>query len=54
MQIADIKSDYNDRIWSARHDKTIPRRQRRKEIHELRHERDIAVRAAERNYHLQR
>jgi hypothetical protein len=54
MQIADIKSDYNDRIWSVRHDKTVPRRQRRKEIHELRHERDIAVSDAERNYHLRR
>jgi len=54
MQIADIKSDYNDKIWSARHDKSIPRRQRRKEIHQLRHERDVAIRDAERNYHLRR
>jgi hypothetical protein len=54
MQIDDIKSDYNDRIWSAKHDTNIPRRQRRKEVHELRHQRDEAVRAAERNYHLRR
>ena len=51
LQIADIKSDYNDRIWSVKHDKTIPRRQRRKEIRELKHERDVAVREAVRNYH---
>ncbi|MCW3118572.1 MAG: hypothetical protein JWM28_2654 [Chitinophagaceae bacterium] len=54
MQIADIKSDYSDRIWSVKHDTSIPRRQRRKEVHELRHQRDMAVQAAERNYHLRR
>ncbi|MES1216884.1 MAG: hypothetical protein ABUT20_15315 [Bacteroidota bacterium] len=54
MQVADIKNDYSDRIWSAKHDTNLTRKQRRKEVHELRHERDEAVRAAERNYHLRR
>ncbi|HEY0432485.1 MAG TPA: hypothetical protein VGC95_01355 [Chitinophagaceae bacterium] len=51
LQIEDIRADYNDKIWSARHDKSMPRRERKKEIHELKAQRDAAIRDAERNYH---
>ena len=51
MQIADIKSDYNDRIWSARHDKSLSLSARKKEIRSLKSERDKAVRDAAYNYH---
>ncbi|HEY2721392.1 MAG TPA: hypothetical protein VGI82_06695 [Chitinophagaceae bacterium] len=51
MRIQDIRADYRDRIWSARHDKSIARSQRKKEIHQLKSERDAAIRDAERNYH---
>src|SRR6185503_14647917 len=32
MDISDIKADYNDRIWSVRHDKSIPKAERKAEI----------------------
>ena len=51
LQIQDIRSDYKDRIWSVRHDKNLSRTERKKEIHELKSERDQAIRDAERNYH---
>ncbi|MEJ0105055.1 MAG: hypothetical protein WDO19_21995 [Bacteroidota bacterium] len=51
MQIADIKADYSDRIWSAKHDTSLSRKERRREVHNLRHERDQAVLNAKRNYH---
>ena len=50
MEISDIKSDYNDRIWSVRHDKSIPKSERKAEIRRLKSERDRAIRDAEYNY----
>ena len=54
MEIADIKSDYNDRIWSARHDKSISKSERKAEIRRLKSERDRAVRDAQYSYHRRR
>jgi len=54
MEIADIKADYNDRIWSVRHDKSISKSERKAEIRRLKSERDRAVRDAEYNYHRRR
>lgn len=51
LKIEDIRADYSDRIWSARHDKSLSRSDRRKQIHQLKSERDAAIRDAERNYH---
>lgn len=50
-EIADIKADYNDKIWSARHDKSLSRSERKREIRDLKSERDKAIRDAENNYH---
>lgn len=54
MDIADIKADYNDRIWSVRHDKSMSKSERKAEIRRLKSERDRAVRDAEYNYHRRR
>jgi hypothetical protein len=51
LQIEDIRSDYKDRIWSVRHDKKLSRSERKKEIHELKSQRDRGIRDVERNYH---
>ena len=51
LQIEDIRNDYEAKIWSARHDKTLSGKEKRTEIHELRHERDVAINDAERNYY---
>lgn len=51
LQVADIKNDYQDRIWSAKHDKDLPRRERRAKVRELKHERDGAIIDAKRNYY---
>ena len=50
-EIADIKAEYNDKIWSARHDKSLSRSKRKKEVHDLKSERDKAIRDTEYNYH---
>ena len=54
MEIADIKADYNDRIWSARHDRSLSKSERKAEIRRLKSERDRAVRDAEYSYHRRR
>lgn len=54
MEIADIKADYNDRIWYARHDKSLSKSARKAEIRRLKSERDRAIRDAEYNYHRRR
>lgn len=51
MQIADIRSDYSDRIWSAKHDTSLSHKERRHEVRRLKQERDKAIMDAKRNYH---
>lgn len=51
LEIQDIKNDYKDRIWSARHDKSLSKADRRNEIHQLKSERDRAIIDAQRNYY---
>jgi len=53
-EIADIKADYNDRIWSARHDQSLSKSERKREIRRLKSERDRAIRDAEYSYHRRR
>lgn len=54
VEIANIKADYNDRIWSARHDKSLSKAERKREIRMLKSERDRAIREAEYSYHRRR
>jgi hypothetical protein len=51
LRLENIRNDYRDRIWSARHDKTLTRSQRRATVHALKHERDQAILDAKRNYY---
>lgn len=51
LKIEKIRNDYNDKIWSARHDKTLGRKERNATVHELKHERDQAVLDAKSNYY---
>ena len=51
LEIEDIQSDYQDRIWSVRHDKSISKKERRIRIHDLKFQRDQAIRDAEMNYY---
>ena len=53
-EIADIKADYNDRIWSARHDNSLSKSQKKMEIRQLKSERDRVIREAEYSYHRRR
>ncbi|THU35931.1 hypothetical protein FAM09_21300 [Niastella caeni] len=54
MQIEDIRLDYKDKIWSARHDESISRKERRQKVHDLKHERDNEILQAKRNYYKRR
>jgi hypothetical protein len=51
LEIEDIQSDYKDRIWSVRHDDRLSKRERKMKVHQLKSDRDQAIRDAERNYH---
>lgn len=51
LRIEDIQADYKDRIYSARHDKSLSKSERKATIHQLRSDRDVAIRDAERNYY---
>ena len=51
LEIEDIQSDYNDRIWSVRHDDRLSKKERRRKIHELKSDREAAIRNAQRNYY---
>jgi hypothetical protein len=52
LQIQDIKDDYNERIYQAKHDKNMKRKERKKLVHELEHERDKAIIQAQKDYYL--
>lgn len=51
LQIEDIKNDYNAQIKDVRHDKSVPRKERRERIDQLKHDRDAAVIDARKNYY---
>ena len=51
LEIQDIRNDYKDRIWSARHDSSLSRKDRRAKVHELKHERDQEILDAKKNYY---
>lgn len=51
LEIEDIQSDYKDRIWSVRRDDQLTKKERKRKIRELKTERDLAIRDAERNYY---
>lgn len=52
LQIEDIKHDYDDKIWSVRHNDNLSGKERRKQIRELKHECDDAVERARKNYYI--
>ncbi|MEO5592774.1 MAG: hypothetical protein ABIR15_04695 [Chitinophagaceae bacterium] len=51
MKIEDIKNDYKDKIYSAKHDDSLTRKERRQTVHQLRSERDQAINDLKRNYY---
>ena len=51
LQIEDIKNDYRDKIWSAKHDKSLSKEQRKEKVRELKHERDQVIEDKKRNYY---
>ena len=53
MKIQDIKNDYQDKIWSAKHDTSLTGKERRQKVHELRRERDDAINDLKKNYYKQ-
>jgi len=53
MQIEDIKSDYKDKIKSAKHDKSLTRDERKEQVKALKEERDAKIADLKRNYYKQ-
>jgi hypothetical protein len=51
LKIEDIQADYRDRIYSARHDKSISKSERKATIRQLKSDRELAIRDAKRNYY---
>lgn len=51
VRIADIRSDYREKIWSARHDKNLKKSERKATVHQLKRERDKAINDAKINYY---
>jgi hypothetical protein len=51
VQINDIKSDYKAQIKATRQDKSIPHKERRERIRQLKHDRDQAVVNARHDYY---
>lgn len=43
VKIDNIRNDYREKIWSARHDKSLSSAQKRETIHKLKHDRDQAI-----------
>jgi hypothetical protein len=54
IQINDIRADYKERIWEARHDRNLSHHERKMKVHELKHERDQSILDAQRNYYNRR
>ena len=51
LQTEEIRNDYQDKIWSVRHDKSLSRQERKAKVHELKHERNDAILEAKKVYY---
>jgi len=51
LEVEDIKNDYQDKIWSVRHDESLSRKQKRKQVQELKHSRDKVIIETKKNYY---
>ena len=51
MKIEDIKSDYKDKIWLAKHDTTLSKDERKKIVQQLKIDREKAVQDTKVNYY---
>jgi hypothetical protein len=51
LEIEDINNDYKDKIWSARHDESLSRKQRRQAVHDLKHQRDNEILQTKKDYY---
>ncbi|MGN6615617.1 MAG: hypothetical protein ACTHJ5_00450 [Ilyomonas sp.] len=51
LQIEKINNDYQHDISTVRHDKSLTKTERKKEIRDLRHERNNAIIEAKKNYY---
>jgi hypothetical protein len=51
LQIREIRSDYQHQIWLVKHDKSLSRKERRKQARELEHDRDKEIIQAQRDYY---
>ena len=51
LEIADIRADYQDRIYSVRHDRSLSKGERKERIHQLKSDRELAIRDAQSNYY---
>lgn len=51
LKIEDIKNDYSDKIWSAKHDDSLSRKEKRKVVHQLKSERDQAINDLKKDYY---
>ena len=50
-EITDIKLDYKDKIWAVKHDTSLPHKERRMRVRELKHERAEEIIRAKREYY---
>lgn len=51
LKIDNIRNDYQDKIWSARHDKSLSRSKRKETVHQLKQERNDAINQAKMDYY---
>jgi len=54
LQIEDIRNDYQHQIKDVRHDKSIPRSERKAKIRDLKYQRDKEITEAKRDYYERR
>ena len=51
LKIEDIKNEYKEKIWAAKHDQGLPHKERRANVRALKNERDAAILDARRNFY---
>ena len=54
IKIDGIRSEYQNKIWSARHDKSISKVKRKELIHQLKYQRDEAINKAKEDHYKSR
>jgi len=51
LKIEDIKNDYKEKIWAVKHNSSLTHKEKRAQVHQLKHDREAEILDTRLNFH---